>query len=489
MGARSASLQAHGDDFAWSLADATPDATLIVAASGEIVYVNDHAGELFGYPLDELLGRPVEDLLPESLAQVHRAHRTRYQAHPTVRAMGAGLDLWARRSDGSELPVEISLSSLRLGDAEFTVAAVRDVTDRVETDAQLHRVLRTLDASNDAIFIFDATTMMYSFVNDGATRLTGYDRGQLLTMTPLHLDPHTTDAELRRLVGSLIAEEETSFVLQATMMRKDGSEVSVETTYQSARARRDRNTWVITLARDITARLAHEDELDLSSRALSDAETLVALVQDRERIARDLHDTVIQRLFGEGLSLQSTLPLLGPPAAARIQSTIDGLDEIIKELRMAVFYLQGAVSAPGGLRGRLLAAVSDSSATLGFEPRLQFDGPIETMDPHTFEEMMPVLREALSNIARHASASAVRVSVDVAGDIVLIVCDDGVGVPDEVIGGRGVGNMVDRARRLGGDASVANQPSGGTVLTWRVPAVPLIDVAALLSDVVPADVV
>ena len=139
---------------------------MVVAGSGEIVFVNDHAGELFGFELAELLGRVVDDLLPDALRAVHRAHRTRFSAEPTVRTMGAGLELLARRSDGSEFPVEISLSPLHLDD-EVLVVAGRDVTERVEAEDQLHRVLRTFDATNAGVFIFDATTFRFSFVNEG----------------------------------------------------------------------------------------------------------------------------------------------------------------------------------------------------------------------------------------------------------------------------------------------------------------------------------
>jgi protein-histidine pros-kinase len=93
-------LKSYGDDFAWSLLDATPDATLVVAGSGEIVFVNDHAGELFAFEVAELLGRVVDDLLPEALRAVHRAHRTRFRAEPTVRAMGAPVVVPDRQMEG-----------------------------------------------------------------------------------------------------------------------------------------------------------------------------------------------------------------------------------------------------------------------------------------------------------------------------------------------------------------------------------------------------
>jgi len=157
----------------------------------------------------------------------------------------------------------------------------------------------------------------------------------------------------------------------------------------------------------------------------------------------------------------------------RIQSTIDGLDQTIKELRQAVFSLQGGeTSSPGGLRGRLLTELTDSTEGLGFEPRLQFDGPVESISNRIAEHLVPVMREALSNIAKHAHARNVRVALKVDDCVTLIVSDDGVGVPGEVLGGHGLANMVDRARRLGGDASIVNQSSGGSLLTWRVPLQP-----------------
>ena len=470
MGAWSALLKSYGDDFSWSLLDAAPDATMVVAGTGEIVFVNDHAGTLFECPPEKLLGLTVESLLPESARSMHRAHRTRYRAEPTVRSMGAGLTLSALRFDGSLFPVEISLSPLRLGDEVFAVAAVRDITERVESEDRLHRVLQTLDASDDAMLMFDADTLRYAFVNQGAVRLVGYSEAELLTMTPMHLNPYTAESHYRELVSSLLhSDGSIAPVRQATMLRKDGTEVPVEKTYRAAPVGRDGHRWVIAMARDISARLAAEEALRQSQQALHDAEQVVAIADDRERIARDLHDTVIQRLFGEGLKLLATMSTVDDAAKARIQSTIDGLDQTIRDLRLAVFSLQGGDPQPTGLRGRLLTTLTEASTGLGFEPRLQFEGPIETIDNSIAEQLIPVLRESLSNVARHAKAHNVRVSVAVDEDITLTVCDDGVGVPSEVIGGHGLANMAERARRLSGDSSIVPQPEGGSVLTWRVP--------------------
>ena len=281
MGARSSLLMAHGDGFAWSLLDAAPDATVIVADNGEIVYANDQAFELFGFDPADLLGRPVEDLLPDALREAHRAHRARFRATPSVRSMGVGLKLWARQKDGTEFPVEISLSPLQLGTDTFAVAAVRDITDRL-------RIEKQLQSSRDA---------------------------------------------------------------------------------------------------------------------LREAEQVVAVSNDRERIARNLHDTVIQRLFGEGLNLQAALSGVDDPERTRAR--------IAGHHRRARRDDQGApvgdLLAPGGQPGPGRPARPPRSPSpptpppaLGFEPRLQFDGPIESIDEAIAEQLVPVMREALSNVAQHA---------------------------------------------------------------------------------------
>ncbi len=224
------------------------------------------------------------------------------------------------------------------------------------------------------------------------------------------------------------------------------------------------------LARDISVRLATEAELRQSQDALRQAEQVVAVAEDRDRIARDLHDTVIQRLFAAGLNLQSTMQTSDDTTRRRLEVTVDDLDETIKELRMAIFSLQATGPSPGGLRGRLLDVISDTSEVLGFDPRLQFDGPIETIDPDIADDLVPVLREALTNVARHADAHSARVVVSASNEVVLQVSDDGVGVPDEVLGGRGLANMSSRAHGLGGSCTIEAVPGGGSLLTWRVPA-------------------
>ncbi len=321
----------------------------------------------------------------------------------------------------------------------------------------LHGVLRTLDATDDAMFIFDADTLRYSFVNDGAVRLVGYSRDELLSMTPMHVNTHDSEADYRHLIATLLDDPNQPMVRRAKLRRHDGTEVEVEKTYQAAPTRSDGSKWVIALARDITDRLRSDADLRASQEALR-------VAQDRERIARDLHDTVIQRLFGEGLHLLAAMDRVDADTRVMLQTAVDGLDEAIKELRMAIFSLHSSSVSPGGIRGRLLDLVSEATVGLGFDPRLQFDGPIESMDDRIFEHLAPVLREALANVARHARAHSVRVAVSVNREVTLVVTDDGIGTPDQVLGGRGLVNMADRARELGGECTIEPGPSGGSRL-------------------------
>jgi signal transduction histidine kinase len=200
-----------------------------------------------------------------------------------------------------------------------------------------------------------------------------------------------------------------------------------------------------------------------------------ALVEDRERIARDLHDTVIQRLFATGLSLQGTARLVGTDADAavtRIEAAVDDLDLTVKHIRSAIFKLESSrVSAGGGLRDRVLALGRQAAGALGFEPRVFFDGAVDSgVADEVAVELLATLREALSNVARHARASRVDVDVVLDDQLMLRVIDDGIGPPDpDAAHGHGLKNMAARAARQSGRFELRAGSPRGTVLEWQVP--------------------
>ena len=196
----------------------------------------------------------------------------------------------------------------------------------------------------------------------------------------------------------------------------------------------------------------------------------LAVLQDRDRIARDLHDLVIQRLYATGMSLQGALPLITrADVADRISSAVDALDETIGEIRSAIFSLQshGDVKRHG-LRVKILEVVEEMTAPLGFAPSLRLVGPLDEDVPgEVGDQLLSALREALSNAARHSGASSVDVTVDCSADLVLTVRDNGKGLGTSTRRS-GLANLAERASALGGALRVGPAEGGGTDLEWQV---------------------
>jgi signal transduction histidine kinase len=196
----------------------------------------------------------------------------------------------------------------------------------------------------------------------------------------------------------------------------------------------------------------------------------VAVFEDRDRIARDLHDLVIQRLYATGMSLQGAVSMISSPDVAdRVSVAVDALDETIREIRASIFALQTRTAAkPAGLRARILQVADEMTGMLGFEPALRLDGSLDEVPDHLGEQMLHALREALSNAARHAGASRVEVQVRAAAELCLAVRDNGSGIK-EVARRSGLKNLEERAARLGGSLRVEPGKRGGTEVDWRVP--------------------
>lgn len=214
---------------------------------------------------------------------------------------------------------------------------------------------------------------------------------------------------------------------------------------------------------------AGQAALALERARAQEERELLAVLEDRERIARDLHDVVIQRLFATGLHLQSTTRLARPDIATRISSAVDDLDTTIRDIRSAIFELRSPIATT--LRADIRATVDAAAASLGFRPELRLEGPLDSAVPDEIRpDLVAVLREALSNVVKHARATQVTVQIEIVGGrLRLTVADDGVGSPSAIDPRSGLVNLRDRADRYGGTVDVsATTPSGITVV-WTVP--------------------
>ena len=195
------------------------------------------------------------------------------------------------------------------------------------------------------------------------------------------------------------------------------------------------------------------------------------MANDRDRIARDLHDLVIQRVFGVGMRLSSLLPAVPDVTADHLREVVAELDGVINDIRTTIFDLQTNQTVPGGLRAGVLRLAYDAGERLGFKPRIHFEGPVETaVDQEAGEQLMAVLRESLSNVIRHAQASSVDIEISSAGtELALLVSDNGVGPASSKGAGNGLRNMETRARSLGGACEIRARQPRGTLVEWRVP--------------------
>jgi PAS domain S-box-containing protein len=597
------------------LVSVMPDAAVVVGADGTILFANNLVAKMFGYEPEELVGCPVETLVPERFRHPHRDYRASFARRPHQRTMGAGLELFGRRKDGTEVPVDISLSPLPSEDGVRVLAAIRDITGIKEAAASQAHLGAIVQSSLDGIISMTREGVVTSW-NPGAERVLGYEASEVIGKHVSMLLPPGGSEELEVLfagVGTL----PVAAPLDTVWQRSSGRPVDVAISVSGVATPDGELTGYSVIVRDITARKASEAELhrllheeqqrerqqaatseirfamlsgadaedvltlicertrdlfeiemavigltesgDLAvaavsgsgsspiaalrdplveravtsgepqsvldrpdgilpvacvpivqndapagvlvaissaggeqavripvlegladqasmtlelGRAREDRERLV-LVADRERIARDLHDIVIQRLFAAGMSLEASLRLVrDEQVTARVSSAIDDLDETIREIRSVIFELE-PLAAPGtNLRTEILELAMQAGERLGFEPAVRFEGPIDTavgesIRPH----LLAVIREALSNAARHALASNVTVSVSaVDGEIALVVSDDGVGVGDiESLRQSGLANMHDRAEQLGGKFSFVGSDGAGTRLEWRVP--------------------
>ena len=216
------------------------------------------------------------------------------------------------------------------------------------------------------------------------------------------------------------------------------------------------------VVRDLTQRL------EVEQRAHA-ADLTMAVFEDRERIARDLHHRVIQRLFAAGLCIEGIRERC-PDLSEGLAHLVVELDDTIQELRLSIFQLTITASTHSR-RTLILDVCTAERAALGFNPVLRFHGLIDTISDNSGDQLLAVLREALSNVAHHAHATAVRVTVTVGADLVLRVEDNGIGLSDHPRhqAGNGLANMATRARQLGGSLDLTSTSPSGTTLEWRVP--------------------
>ena len=313
----------------------------------------------------------------------------------------------------------------------------------------------------DGLVVVDATATILA-VNEALLALTGGREGDLVGEHIDVLMPARLRAEHRaRFAAFLEAPRVAAMADGATLplQRRDGTSVPVDLT--AAPGRLDGAPVTLVWVRDATLR---QELLDRERLAL-------AVVDERQRIARDLHDRVIQDVVAVGLQLSAGLSgETDPGRRDRDATLVDQLERVVHHLRDAVGHLKAPRTALP-FADSVREVVTDAQRTLGFGPSLRLAGPIDDLDDEVKAHVLAVLVESLSNAVRHARSGAVDVSVGATADEVrLVVSDDGVGLPEPLVRGEGLANLEERARACGGEVRVGPGEGGtGTRVDWRAP--------------------
>ena len=377
--------------------------------------------------------------------------------------MGTGLELDALHRDSTLIPVEISLSPLDFSGRHLVIAAIRDARAQRRLQRALiderNRAQSVITNLPEGVLEFDDQEHRYVTVNPRFCEMVGYSEAEVLAMSstppwwhPAEIDPIM--ALCREVANGEIVHCEIQ------LLHRGGRRSPVMVT--ASRGSIEGRPTLLGLFHDLTAERRTALELD-------SARSQLAVLEDRDRIARDLHDGVIQRLFAAGLHLQSSIGR--PDQDTRLTAVIEDIDEAIKEIRTTIFTLHGRRTVDSDLETAMQAVVAEVGRVLGHKPTLDIVGPLSAVSAEVGGELLAVVRELLTNVAKHARAHQTRVRLEVdQTEVTLVLEDDGVGFdPPGSSGGSGLQNLYERAERLGGFASIVRREPTGTLVRWSAP--------------------
>jgi PAS domain S-box-containing protein len=471
----------RSEEWLTVLLDSAPDAVVIIDARGEIVLVNERTEQMFGYSRDELVGQRIELLLPERFHDRHIGHRSSYFADPRTRPMGAGLELAGRRKDGSEFPVDISLSGVDREDGRLATAFVRDITERQAAErvrrGSEQRFAALLESAPDAVVITDTDGTMV-LVNRETERLFGYDRGELVG-APVELllpdrfrDRHGAHRE------AYLANPSTRPMgegLELAGRRKDGSEFPVDISLSTIETPEGR--LLTAFVRDTSERgVRLELERSLAERRALLAHVVAASEEERRRIAGDIHDDSIQAITAAGIRLQLLRRALHDPEQLALLSELDSAIQLsISRLRHLLFDLRPPALDSEGLAAALQMYLDELRREGGTEFKLH-----DRLRRQPSEQARVILyriaKEALINARKHAHAENVVITLeDREGGHLVRIEDDGNGFDPQTTGAQpghmGLAAMTERANLAGGWLRIDSAADEGTTVEIWIPII------------------
>ena len=475
-------------DLVQSVLECAPDALVIVDGTGAIAFTNRQVRISFGYEADELLGRPVEWLLPTLEPAEHFGAAVSAPGAPRARRMGTHRELAARRKDGSEFPVEVSLNPVYAAGHMLIATVIHDVTEQRQLQRELEKAhihlqsayleLKQFAAQAPiAMAMFDRE-MRYIVASDRWVVDFGRGRATLIGLNHYELYPDLPgpwhEAHQRGQAGEFLKRDEELWI------RPDGTHSWIRWAVTPWRNDRGEIGGIIILAEDVSGNKRvkelqqHIDERTTQLRALV-AELEDTEFRERENLARDLHDDLGQLLAAARIRL---LPLV-QSADPAVQATATALDALIARANSATRTL-AANLAPAALHERGLGAALHSLAedverTFPIHIEVIEFGDPQSLTDVTRSILYRAARELLINAAKHAKSDRATVEFEADGsDIVLRVIDDGIGLDPNVQvtaapTGSGLATIRQRLRLIGGSFELLSRPGEGTTAVLRAP--------------------